>query len=96
MSALCHKQTHAPQQKDLYSITSSARASTGGGTSRPSAFAVLRLNICFTHESEHRDGPQGIQWFNARRAAINTAKIIMIVDLIELQLAPSLLDQPGA
>jgi hypothetical protein len=54
------------------------------------------LNICFTHESEHRDGPKGIQWFNARRAAINTAKIIMIVDLIELQLAPSLLDQPGA
>ena len=26
-----------------YSITSSARASTVGGTSRPSAFAVLRL-----------------------------------------------------
>ena len=26
-----------------YSITSSARASTDGGTSRPSAFAVLRL-----------------------------------------------------
>jgi hypothetical protein len=27
----------------LYSITSSARASTVGGMSRPSAFAVLRL-----------------------------------------------------
>src|SRR5262245_30446759 len=31
------------QQLHRYSITSSARASTDGGTSRPSAFAVLRL-----------------------------------------------------
>ena len=31
------------QQKTLYSITSSARASSDGGTSRPSALAVLRL-----------------------------------------------------
>ncbi len=29
----------------FYSITSSARASSVGGTSRPSAFAVLRLMI---------------------------------------------------
>ena len=33
----------AAQQKATYSITSSARASSVGGTSRPSAFAVLRL-----------------------------------------------------
>ena len=32
-----------PQQTDRYSITSSARASSVGGTSRPSALAVLRL-----------------------------------------------------
>ena len=31
------------QQTALYSITSSARASSFAGTSRPSAFAVLRL-----------------------------------------------------
>ena len=35
--------THAVQQRVAYSITSSARASSVGGTSRPSAFAVLRL-----------------------------------------------------
>jgi len=39
MSALCHKQTSAA----LHSITSSARASSVGGTSMPSALAVLRL-----------------------------------------------------
>ena len=33
----------APQQEPLYSITSSARASSVGGIVRPSAFAVLRL-----------------------------------------------------
>src|SRR5262249_31870354 len=32
-----------PHQQHLYSITSSARASSVDGTSRPSAFAVLRL-----------------------------------------------------
>ena len=37
MSALCHKRT------SRYSINSSARAARVGGTSRPSAFAVLRL-----------------------------------------------------
>src|SRR5258707_7637759 len=36
-----HKRTHAPQQN--YSITSTACASSVGGTVRPSAFAVLRL-----------------------------------------------------
>ena len=33
-------QTYAPQHR--YSITSSARTSNEGGTSRPSAYAVLR------------------------------------------------------
>src|SRR5262249_22161183 len=32
MSALGQKRTHAPQQKHHYSITSSARASSAGGT----------------------------------------------------------------
>ena len=41
MSALCQKETHAPQQN--YSITSSARLSTDGDTAKPSALAVLRL-----------------------------------------------------
>ena len=41
LSALCQQRTHAPQQKHLYSITSSAVASTDGGTVRPSAFAVI-------------------------------------------------------
>ena len=35
--------THALQQTDCYSITSSARESSVGGTVRPSALAVLRL-----------------------------------------------------
>jgi hypothetical protein len=34
---------HARSKPQRYSITSSARASSGGGTVRPSAFAVLRL-----------------------------------------------------
>jgi len=38
LSAKCHEPTLA-----LYSITSSARASSIGGSGRPSAFAVLRL-----------------------------------------------------
>jgi hypothetical protein len=43
MSALCHNRTPAPQQIEAYSITSSARASSVGGISIPSARAVLRL-----------------------------------------------------
>src|SRR5262249_49187345 len=39
MSALCQKRTSGHP----YSITSSARASSDDGTSRPRAFAVLRL-----------------------------------------------------
>ena len=38
-----HFRTHARQQFAVYSITSSARASSVGGTVRPSALAVLRL-----------------------------------------------------
>jgi hypothetical protein len=38
-----HFQTHASQQSKPYSITSSARASTDAGRSRPSALAVFRL-----------------------------------------------------
>src|SRR5215216_3916967 len=45
MSQKCHDRTHAPQQTPSYSITSSARASTVAGTSRPSVLAVLRLSI---------------------------------------------------
>ena len=39
----CQLRTHAPQQHACYSITSSARARSVAGISRPSAFAVLRL-----------------------------------------------------
>src|SRR5215831_2042089 len=46
--AKCQKQTHAPQHGLAYSTTSSARANSGGGTSRPSALAVLRL-ICSSY-----------------------------------------------
>jgi hypothetical protein len=35
--------THAPQQTETYSITSSARASNVEGTSMPSAFAPQNL-----------------------------------------------------
>ena len=37
------KRTHALQQFCRYSITSSARASSEGGTVRPSALAILTL-----------------------------------------------------
>jgi hypothetical protein len=40
---LVHKPTYAVQQRTGYSITSSARASTDEGISKPSALAVLRL-----------------------------------------------------
>ena len=40
---MCHKATYAVQQRKLYSITSSARASSEGGISIPSVFAVCRL-----------------------------------------------------
>jgi hypothetical protein len=42
-SQKCHFRTHASQQSKPYSITSSARASTDAGRSRPSALAVFRL-----------------------------------------------------
>ena len=38
-----HNRTHAPQQTDLYSITSSALASSSGGMVNPRVLAVLRL-----------------------------------------------------
>ena len=38
-----NRKTHAPQQLTVYSITSSASASSVGGTVRPSALAVFRL-----------------------------------------------------
>src|SRR6202035_5513376 len=42
-SVSCHKQTHARSKQPLYSMTSSARASSEVGMSSPSALAVLRL-----------------------------------------------------
>src|ERR1700722_2773036 len=42
-SVSCQDRTHVVQQTDFYSITSSARASSNGGTVRPSVLAVLRL-----------------------------------------------------
>src|SRR5262245_5378206 len=44
MSALGQKRTHAAQQKDRYSITSSARARTVGGIVRPSALASFKID----------------------------------------------------
>jgi hypothetical protein len=41
--AMCHKPTYAVQQLEAYSITSSARVSSAGGTSSPSACAVFKL-----------------------------------------------------
>jgi hypothetical protein len=44
MSQRCHEPTYAVQQITAYSITSSARASSVGGTSRPSALAVFEVD----------------------------------------------------
>jgi hypothetical protein len=41
--ASCHEETHAPQQKAFYSITSSAMARSDGGTVRPNMRAVVLL-----------------------------------------------------
>jgi hypothetical protein len=43
MSALCHKRTHAMQRFCHYSITKSARPSSGSGMARPRVLAVFRL-----------------------------------------------------
>jgi hypothetical protein len=43
--ASCQLLTHAPQQRAAYSMTSSARPSSGKGTVIPSARAVLRFTI---------------------------------------------------
>jgi hypothetical protein len=40
-----HFRAHTPQQQHAYSITPSARPSSGSGAVRPSALAVLRLMI---------------------------------------------------
>jgi hypothetical protein len=48
---ICQQETRAPQQLAAYSITSSARASSVGGTSRPSDLAVLRLITSQTSET---------------------------------------------
>ena len=41
------QETHAPQQNGCYSITSSARTSSGGGISRPSATPGVRCGTRF-------------------------------------------------
>ena len=41
-SVECHEETHARQQVPSYSMISSARASSVGGTVTPSALAVFR------------------------------------------------------
>ena len=46
MSALCHERTHAPQQKDRYSITSSAVVSSVGGIVRPTLTAGSAARRC--------------------------------------------------
>src|SRR5260370_26909458 len=45
MSVWCHFRTHAPQQVNDHSITSSARASSVGGSCTPSCLAPLCLRI---------------------------------------------------
>jgi hypothetical protein len=42
MTQMGHFLTHASQYEHRYSITSSVRASSDGGTARPRAFAVFR------------------------------------------------------
>jgi hypothetical protein len=64
--ASCHKRPNAPQQKEAYSITSSARAMSVGGTSRPSAFAVLRLMISSTFTTCWTGRSAGLSPFRIR------------------------------
>ena len=49
--------TYAVQQIAAYSITSSARASSVGGTVRPSALAVLRLTMSSNFSFERTKDP---------------------------------------
>jgi len=59
-SGLCQEPTRAPQQTTVYSITSSARASSAGGTSKPSAFAVLRSPSAPSEPLEEAEGD--VEW----------------------------------
>jgi hypothetical protein len=70
LGAHCQNRTHAPQQttcigcKMIYTITSSARASSVGGTSRPSALAALRLMISSTLVGNSTGKSAGLAPFN--------------------------------
>jgi hypothetical protein len=60
----------------IYSITSSARASSG--TSRPSALAVLRLMISSTF----------VDWWTGRSAGFAPLRILARVDLRRMVVMP--------
>ena len=53
---MCQKPTRAPQQTTVYSIASSARASSAGGTSKRSAFAAI------TPVETARGGGERVEW----------------------------------
>jgi hypothetical protein len=48
---MCQSRPMHRSKKQLYSITSSVRASSVAGTERPSALAVLRLKINMSAET---------------------------------------------
>src|SRR6266478_9418754 len=65
----CARKRHMHRSKrHHYSITSSAMASTLGGTSRPSAFAVLRLMTSsnLVGKRSHQHGRNGAHYARAR------------------------------
>jgi hypothetical protein len=70
----CQNRTRAPQQKPDYSITSSARASSIGGTSRPSALAALRL-ITSSNREDCTTGHRGHAGGRSRSAHSRTASL---------------------
>ena len=75
MSEKYQQETHASQQLVAYSITSSARASSVGEISKPSAFAVLRLTISSTWLAAGRGGRPASRHAKSRRQSRRRAGI---------------------
>src|SRR5262249_49285425 len=74
MSALGQKRTHAAQQKDRYSITSSARPSRDNGISNPSSLAVFRLMTSSTFVACWTGKSAGFSPLSIRPTYIPTAR----------------------
>jgi hypothetical protein len=68
MSQKCHIRTHAAQH---HSITSSARASSEGGTARPSAFTIFKLITNSSTPIAERPSPPLLDQLGAKTSVLD-------------------------